>query len=91
MKNLIYGGLFLALVGIIIIGCRKEIAPDEVINNTSNETHVLFQCIDDLNEKYTKENHFDLKANPGWGKITAADALGCVGGSRWGTAFGGFP
>ncbi len=37
MKKLIYGGLFLATVGIGIVGCKKEVGKPDSVQTQSNE------------------------------------------------------
>lgn len=89
MKKIIYGGLFLAVLGIGFVGCNKNMTPENDINSTPSEL-LIFKKIDELNKGYKlASNH--QKASTDWGKKLTADALGCVGGSRWGTSIGGFP
>lgn len=44
MKKLIYGGLFLAIVGIGFVGCKK----DNVIRNANNEQKNLNYQLDNI-------------------------------------------
>lgn len=55
MKKLIYGGLFLALIGIGLVGCKKELIPQNPLQNSSNEFKVstdgkmlIFETIEDF-------------------------------------------
>lgn len=76
MKKVFYGGLFLALVGIGIIGCKKEISPvitkNQTIENNTNKSityrvengMLVFNTVDDFDrliESLNDESYDDLK------------------------------
>lgn len=62
MKKLIYGGLFLALVGIGFIGCNKE-----DINNIGNNSNIpKFDSFEALYEKMDMLNKMGEKERRGY-------------------------
>lgn len=63
MKKLIFQGLFLALIGTIIISCKKDSLQRNVIQNNENEfglstngTFLIFKTIEDYEKAVDNEN-----------------------------------
>src|SRR5690554_7283133 len=59
MKKLIYGGLFLAIVGIGLIGCKKESLPISEIKNseiTSDGKLLIFKSVEGFEKTVNEQN-----------------------------------
>jgi len=90
MKKLIYGSLFFAIVGIGIVGCKKE-------DIQSSPSQLSAQIIDDnadllsdISYSYVQTQQLltTEKLSPRWNRIIGADLTGALGGAIAGGAAG---